>query len=77
LVTTPPASAVGLDGKRKALRRASRRAAPDAALIVIEAGSILVRIGRGAETKAVEAILRVLKKTPRSSRRDRCGTSRR
>ena len=37
--------------------------APDAALIVIEAGSILVRIGRGAETKAIEAILRVLKKT--------------
>jgi hypothetical protein len=31
---------------------------------VIEAGSILVRIGRGAETKAIEAILRVLKKTP-------------
>jgi hypothetical protein len=28
------------------------------------ANSILVRIGRGAETKAVEAILRVLKKTP-------------
>jgi hypothetical protein len=63
MVTTPPASATGLDGKRKALRRASRRAAPDAALIMIEAGSILVRTGRGAETKAVEAILRVLKET--------------
>jgi hypothetical protein len=46
MVTTPPASAVALDGKREALRRASRRAAPDAALIVIEVGSILVRIGR-------------------------------
>lgn len=59
MVAAPPAA--GFGGKRKMRRQAARRTGADAASIVIEAGAILVRIGRGAETKAVEAILRALK----------------
>ena len=61
MVTAPAAAAAVPDKKRKAPRRTSRRADTETAPIVVEAGAILVRIGRGAETQAVAAILRALK----------------
>jgi len=62
VVVAPPATAAaGLGGKRQRSRRAARRTGIEAAPIVIEAGAILVRIGRGAEPRAVEAILRALR----------------
>jgi transposase len=60
-VVVAATAAAGLGGKRQRSRRAARRTGIEAAPIVIEAGAILVRIGRGAEARAVEAILRALK----------------
>ena len=47
--------------KGKPRRRPTRRSGAESVPIVIEAGAILVRIGQGADTKAVETILRTLK----------------
>jgi transposase len=64
VVATPARISAEPDGKRKAPRRATRRVDADASPIVIEAGAVVVRIGRGAETNTVEAILRALRGTP-------------
>jgi transposase len=59
VVAPPPAARLG--GERKRSRRLAMRASAEAAPITIETGAILVRIGRGAEPRTVEAILRTLK----------------
>jgi len=61
VVARPVAPPAGLGSKRERPRQAARRRGIEAASIMIEAGTILVRIGRGAEPRAVEAILRALK----------------
>lgn len=59
-----PDRAAEPNDKLKSQRRVARRKDADVAAIVIESGTILVRIGQGAETKAIEAILRALKVSP-------------
>ena len=64
VVATPATISAEPDGRRRVPRRATRRVGADASPIVIEAGAVVVRIGRGAETNTVEAILRALRGTP-------------
>jgi transposase len=61
VVAPSVAPAEGPSSKRKKSQRSAIRTGSAAAPIVIEAGAIWVRIGRGAEPRTVEAILRTLK----------------